>query len=124
MFHVSSLVEATVSLIEIVNLPKQAIKETWIRTLSADGLPGVQFSEPAGDPGLFGPGSAIWYVHSDFVCLVGGLAGPPPGPLHQPTMHGTNQHSSYSDDPLARLGRTASFVNAMTWGSTPVVDKT
>ena len=39
-------------------------------------------------------------------------------------MHGTNQHSSYSDDPLARLGRTASFVNAMTYGSMPVVEKT
>jgi uncharacterized protein (DUF2236 family) len=39
-------------------------------------------------------------------------------------MHGTNQHSSYSADPLARLGRTASFVNAMTFGSMPVIDRT
>jgi uncharacterized protein (DUF2236 family) len=113
-----------VSLSDLVSAPKQAIKQTWVRTLSADGLPGVQFTEPAGDPGLFGPGSAIWYVHSDVVCLVGGLSGLLLGALHQPTMHGTNQHSSYSDDPLARLGRTASFVNAMTWGSTPVIDKT
>lgn len=109
---------------ELVNLPKQALKETWWRTVSADGLPGVQFTEPVGDPGLFGPGSAIWHVHSDVVCLVGGLSGLLLGALHQPTMHGTNQHSSYSDDPLARLGRTASFVNAMTWGATPVVEKT
>jgi uncharacterized protein (DUF2236 family) len=113
-----------VGLSHLVGAPKNAIKETWVRTLSADGLPGVQFTEPAGDRGLFGPGSAIWYVHSDVVCLVGGLSGLLLGALHQPTMHGTNQHSSYSDDPLARLGRTASFVNAMTWGSMPVVDKT
>jgi uncharacterized protein (DUF2236 family) len=103
---------------------RSAIRDAWIRTVSADGLPGVQFSGPGGDPGLFGPGSAIWYVHSDVVCLVGGLSGLLLGALHQPTLHGTNQHSSYSDDPLARLGRTASFVNAMTWGSTPVVDRT
>jgi uncharacterized protein (DUF2236 family) len=109
---------------EIATMPQRAIKESWLRTVSADGLPGVQFSEPAGDPGLFGPGSAIWYVHSDVVCLIGGLSGLLLGALHQPTMHGTNQHSSYSDDPLARLGRTASFVNAMTFGSRPVVDKT
>jgi uncharacterized protein (DUF2236 family) len=112
------------NLAEVVTAPRQAIKDSWIRTVSADGLPGVQFSEPVGDPGLFGPGSAIWHVHSDVVCLVGGLSGLLLGALHQPTMHGTNQHSSYSDDPLARLGRTASFVNAMTYGSTPVIEKT
>jgi uncharacterized protein (DUF2236 family) len=116
--------EQSMNLTEALEMPKQAIKETWWRTVSADGLPGVQFNEPAGDPGLFGPGSAIWHVHSDVVCLIGGLSGLLLGALHQPTMHGTNRHSSYSDDPLARLGRTASFVNAMTYGSKPVIDKT
>jgi uncharacterized protein (DUF2236 family) len=105
-------------------MPRAAIRDTWLRTVSADGLPGVQFNEPVGDRGLFGPGSAIWYVHSDVVCLIGGLSGLLLGALHQPTMHGTNQHSSYSDDPLARLGRTASFVNAMTYASVPVVERT
>jgi uncharacterized protein (DUF2236 family) len=108
----------------LVTSPKGAIKDTWIKTVGADSLPGVQFSEPAGDPGLYGPGSAIWYVHSDVATLVGGLSGLLLGALHQPTMHGTNRHSSYTDDPLARLGRTASFVNAMTWGSMPVVERT
>ncbi len=111
-------------LLALATSPKDAIKDTWIKTVGADSLPGVQFSEPAGDPGLYGPGSAIWYVHSDVATLVGGLSGLLLGALHQPTMHGTNQHSSYTDDPLARLGRTASFVNAMTWGAMPVVDKT
>jgi uncharacterized protein (DUF2236 family) len=108
----------------VVKVPKQAIRSAWLRALTADGLPGVQFDEPVGDPGLFGPGSAIWHVHSDVVGLVGGLSGLLLGALHEPTLYGTNQHSSYSDDPLARLGRTASFVNAMTWGSMPVVEKT
>jgi uncharacterized protein (DUF2236 family) len=110
-------------LTDAANLPQRVIRDAWLKTVSADGLPGIQFSEPPGDPGLFGPGSAIWHVHSDVVCLVGGLSGLLLGALHQPTLHGTNQHSSYSDDPLARLGRTASFVNAMTWGSMPVVDR-
>jgi uncharacterized protein (DUF2236 family) len=109
-------------LTDAANLPQRVIRDAWLKTVSADGLPGIQFNEPAGDPGLFGPGSAIWHVHSDVVCLVGGLSGLLLGALHEPTMHGTNQHSSYSDDPLARLGRTASFVNAMTWGSMPVVE--
>jgi uncharacterized protein (DUF2236 family) len=112
------------SLDEMLAGPKQALKASWIRSVGADSLPGVQFTEPVGDPGLFGPDSAIWYVHSDVACLVGGLSGLLLGALHQPTMHGTNQHSSYSTDPLARLGRTASFVNAMTFGSVPVIDRT
>jgi uncharacterized protein (DUF2236 family) len=108
----------------LLDAPKESIKQTWINSVGADSLPGVQFTAPAGDPGLYGPGSSIWYVHSDVATLVGGLSGLLLGALHQPTMHGTNQHSSYTDDPLARLGRTASFVNAMTWGSTPVVERT
>jgi uncharacterized protein (DUF2236 family) len=108
----------------ILNAPKSAIRQGWLKTVGADGLPGVQFSEPVGDQGLYGPDSAIWYVHADVAGLVGGLSGLLLGALHQPTLYGTNQHSSYSDDPLARLGRTASFVNAMTWGSTPVVEHT
>src|SRR5690242_13967459 len=125
MFHVSTPHgRVSMDLRALANSPKDAIKETWIRSVGADSLPGVQFTEPAGDPGLYGPGSSIWYVHSDVATLVGGLSGLLLGALHQPTMHGTNQHSSYTDDPLARLGRTASFVNAMTWGATPVVDKT
>jgi uncharacterized protein (DUF2236 family) len=113
-----------VDLAAIVSAPKSVIRQSWFKTVGADALPGVQFSEPAGDPGLFGPGSAIWHVHSDVAGLIGGLSGLLLGALHQPTMYGTNQHSSYSDDPLARLGRTASFVNAMTWGSAPVVEHT
>ncbi|HVT20542.1 MAG TPA: oxygenase MpaB family protein [Mycobacteriales bacterium] len=115
---------AAIDLQALASGTKDAIKATWIRSVGADSLPGVQFTEPAGDPGLFGPGSSIWYVHSDVATLVGGLSGLLLGALHQPTMHGTNQHSSYTDDPLARLGRTASFVNAMTWAAMPVVEKT
>ncbi|HTW21489.1 MAG TPA: oxygenase MpaB family protein [Mycobacteriales bacterium] len=109
---------------EVFAAPKALIRHGWLRTVGADGLPGVQFTDPPGDPGLYGPDSAIWYVHGDVAGLVGGLAGLLLGGLHQPTIYGTNQHSSYSDDPLARLGRTASFVNAMTWGSMPVVERT
>jgi uncharacterized protein (DUF2236 family) len=114
----------SVNPLSILDAPRSLIRYQWLRTVGADGLPGVQFSDPPGDQGLYGPGSAIWYVHSDVAGLVGGLSGLLLGALHQPTLYGTNRHSSYSDDPLTRLGRTASFVNAMTWGSTPVVERT
>lgn len=87
-------------------------------------LPGVQFTDPPGDPGLYGPGSAIWYAHSDVSGLVGGITGLIIGALYEPVTHGTNRHSIYNDDPAGRLGRTVSFVHAMTYGSMPVVDHT
>ncbi len=34
---------------------------------------GLEFDEPAGDPGWFGPDSAVWYVHSHLPTLVLGL---------------------------------------------------
>jgi uncharacterized protein (DUF2236 family) len=86
-------------------------------------MPGEQYTSPPGDPGLFGPDSVMWYVHDDPSGVVGGVMGLILGSLHEPTMHGTNQHSVYKDDPAGRLGRTVSFVNAMCWASTPVAEK-
>ncbi|MEZ0363234.1 oxygenase MpaB family protein [Mycobacterium sp. pUA109] len=34
---------------------------------------GLEFAGPAGDPGWFGPGSAVWHVHSHFPALLFGL---------------------------------------------------
>ncbi|MEU5879657.1 oxygenase MpaB family protein [Spirillospora sp. NPDC047279] len=36
---------------------------------------GLDFAGPEGDPGWFGPDSAVWYVHSHLPCLVMGLVG-------------------------------------------------
>ncbi|MFC0116202.1 oxygenase MpaB family protein [Kibdelosporangium aridum] len=102
---------------------KRGIALTWAKALNADKLPGEQYTGPAGDPGLFGPKSVMWYVHDDPSGVVGGVMGLILGSLHEPTMHGTNKHSVYKDDPLGRLGRTVSFVNTMCWASTPVAEK-
>lgn len=34
---------------------------------------GMEFAGPAGDPGWFGPGSAVWHVHSHMHALIFGL---------------------------------------------------
>jgi uncharacterized protein (DUF2236 family) len=38
-------------------------------------LKGLEFAGPEGDPGWFGPGSAVWYVHSHLPTLILGLVG-------------------------------------------------
>ncbi|MEO7613833.1 MAG: oxygenase MpaB family protein [Streptosporangiaceae bacterium] len=103
--------------------PRKAIDDAYWAMLAAAHLPGEQYTEPIGDPGLFGPDSAIWYVHGDVSGVLGGVSGLLLGALNEPVTHGTNQHSNYLQDPVRRLGFTASFVTGVTYGSTPVAEK-
>lgn len=84
-------------------------------------LPGVQYTEPTGDPGLFGPGSVTWKVGSDWpAALVGGMSGLILGTLHPLVLAGTLDHSIFRKDPVGRLARTASFVMSTAFAATPV----
>ncbi|GAA3232985.1 oxygenase MpaB family protein [Actinocorallia longicatena] len=103
--------------------PRTAIDDAYWAMLAAAHLPGEQYTEPVGDPGLFGPGSPIWYVHGDVSGVLGGVSGLLLGALNEPVTHGTNQHSNYLQDPIKRLGFTSSFVMGVTYGSTPVAEK-
>lgn len=93
------------------------------RSLAADRLPFEQYTDPPGDPGLFGPGSATWRVHADPSMLVGGLAALLLQTLHPLAMAGVEEHSNYRDDPLGRLSRTGSFVTGTTFGSTEAAER-
>jgi uncharacterized protein (DUF2236 family) len=93
------------------------------RSLSADRLPFEQYTDPPGDPGLFGPGSATWRVHGDPAMMVGGLSALMLQTLHPLAIAGVEEHSTYRDDPLGRLSRTGSFVTGTTFGSTETAEK-
>jgi uncharacterized protein (DUF2236 family) len=93
------------------------------RSLAADRLPFEQYTDPPGDPGLFGPGSATWRVHGDPAMLIGGLSALMLQTLHPLAIAGVEEHSSYRDDPLGRLGRTGSFVTGTTFGSTEAAER-
>jgi uncharacterized protein (DUF2236 family) len=69
------------------------------------------------DPGLFGPGSLTWRVHADLAMFVGGLRALLVQTLHPLAIAGVMEHSSYRDDPLGRLHRTAAFIAATTYGT-------
>ncbi|MEO3786459.1 oxygenase MpaB family protein [Actinocorallia sp. B10E7] len=102
---------------------RKTIDDSYWSMLAAAHLPGEQYTEPVGDPGLFGPGSALWYVHTDVTGVLGGVSGLLLGTLNEPVTHGTNQHSSYLEDPMRRLGFTSSFIRGMSFASTPVAEK-
>jgi uncharacterized protein (DUF2236 family) len=93
------------------------------RSFAADRLPFEQYTDPPGDPGLFGPGSVTWRVHADPSMLVGGLAALMLQTLHPLAIAGVEEHSNYRDDPLGRLSRTGSFVTGTTFGSTEAAER-
>ena len=93
------------------------------RSLSTDRLPFEQYTDPPGDPGLFGPGSLTWRVHGDPTMLIGGLTALLVQTLHPLAMAGVADHSNYRRDPLGRLSRTGSFVTGTTYGSTETAER-
>jgi uncharacterized protein (DUF2236 family) len=70
-----------------------------------------------GDPGLFGPGSVTWRVHSDPLMGLAGLRALLLHALHPVTIEAADQHSSYPHDPWHRLIRTAEYIGVITYGS-------
>jgi hypothetical protein len=63
--------------VQLPPLPHQLIQQPLLRFYDKEirrrYFRGLEFSEPVGDPGWFGPGSAVWYVHSHTPALVFGL---------------------------------------------------
>lgn len=52
----------------------QRIDRHFDTNVRARYFKGLKFAEPAGDPGWFGPGSAVWHVHSHMPAVAFGLA--------------------------------------------------
>jgi len=76
-----------------------------------------EFEQPLGDPGLFGPHSVVWKVHADFsAMMVGGLSSLMIQALHPRALAAVWDHSNFRQQLKARLGRTALFVAATTYG--------
>ncbi|GAA1369419.1 oxygenase MpaB family protein [Streptomyces beijiangensis] len=75
------------------------------------------------DPGLFGPGSVTWQVHSDPVMWIGGIRALYLQALHPRAVRGVMENSDFRRDAWGRLIRTAGFVGTITYGTTEAAEK-
>ncbi|MCY0387356.1 oxygenase MpaB family protein [Robbsia sp. Bb-Pol-6] len=89
-----------------------------VNRVTTDSKRRIDYGTPLGDPGLFGPDAVCWQVHADFTSmLVGGVAALLLQMLHPLALAGVWDHSTFRDDIHGRLGRTATFIAATTYGS-------
>jgi uncharacterized protein (DUF2236 family) len=81
-----------------------------------NGTPGwVTALEAGDDAGYFGPGSAVWKVHSGLPTVVAGIRALLMQTLHPGAMAGVHDHSRYREDPLGRLAGTVRWVLTTTF---------
>ena len=95
-----------------------------VRSIVNSGKSPTEFLYPPGDPGLFGPDSVVWRVHGDFMSMmIGGISSLILQALHPLALAGVWDHSSFRDDLKGRLGRTAFFIAATTYGNTEMATR-
>jgi uncharacterized protein (DUF2236 family) len=69
------------------------------------------------------PQSVTWQVHIDRSMWIGGVRGLMLQALHPIAMRGVWQNSTFQEDPIGRLQRTADFVGVVTWGTPEEADR-
>ena len=101
-----------------MNLLQRRIVEDHQRQTGRHDQPAI-FGEPAGDPGLIGPGSVSWEIHADVAAItIGGLGAIVMEILHPSVMAGVQDQSTYREDPLRRGRTTFGWVVTTTFGNT------
>ncbi|WP_333496442.1 oxygenase MpaB family protein [Kluyvera sp. CHPC 1.251] len=98
--------------------------ERQVLGLTGIALNEIDFEHPAGEPGLFGPQSAIWPVHGDFTSMLcGGISALLLQMLHPLALAGVWDHSSFREDIFGRLRRTSQFISATTFATEPDAER-
>jgi uncharacterized protein (DUF2236 family) len=105
-----------------VNPVKRSIVDEYIRVSGRHDDPET-YGSPAGDPGLIGPGSVSWEIHSDMSAIgIAGVAAIVLEIMHPSVMAGVHDRSSYRTKPFERARNTAGYVLATTFGGTEAAE--
>jgi uncharacterized protein (DUF2236 family) len=92
--------------------------EAQMLSMTGLALGQIDFEQPKGDPGLYGPDAVCWQVHGDFPCmLIGGITALLLQMLHPLALAGVWDHSNFRDDMTGRLRRTGQFIAGTTFAA-------
>ncbi|WP_221797192.1 oxygenase MpaB family protein [Oceanobacter mangrovi] len=92
--------------------------EQQVMGLTGLSLNTIDYENPKGDPGLFGPQAMCWQVHSDFPSMLcGGIGALMLQMMHPLALAGVWDHSNFRDDMLGRLRRTSQFIAGTTFAA-------
>lgn len=119
------------------NLIAKRFEQAFDADIRSKFFKGLDFAGPQGDPGWFGPGSAVWHVHSHLPTLILGLVsaayieGLDPSISwmaydHSRLVERTDGIPTGNVDPTGgavRLGHSISFFIGTAYGSTPTAEK-
>ncbi|MCK8679255.1 oxygenase MpaB family protein [Streptomyces lichenis] len=84
---------------------------------------GATTGNPQPDPGLYGPSTVTWHLHSDPMMWVAGVRALYLQALHPRAVRGVLINSTFMDDAWGRLMRTADFVATLTYDSTETAER-
>lgn len=92
--------------------------EQQVFSITGLALNQIDYENPKGDPGLFGPGSVCWRVHADFPSMLcGGIGALMLQMLHPLALAGVWDHSTFREDMIGRLRRTSQFIAGTTFAA-------
>ncbi len=105
--------------------PLQAQLEAAARALlMPPGLPGVDFTQPHGEPALVAPDSISWRVFKNPVTLmIGGIAAVILELAEPRVRTGVWEHSGFRGDPVLRLRRTGLAAMVTVYGARSVAER-
>jgi len=115
----------TQGLLPALTAPARVSLKRWVgRVFQRGDGPEVNYDQPLGDPGLFGPNSVTWRIHADFPgMMAGGVCALMLQTLHPRALAGVWDHSNFRTDILGRLRRTTIFVAATTYAPTTEAER-
>lgn len=92
--------------------------EQQVFSITGLALNQIDYENPKGAPGLFGPGSVCWTVHADFPSMLcGGIGALMLQMLHPLALAGVWDHSTFREDMIGRLRRTSQFIAGTTFAA-------
>lgn len=104
-------------MLETLASPLRQALARQVRSLAGDSRAALDFTQPVGDPGWFGPDSVAWRVHADFIAMMtGGIGALLLQALHPLALAAVWDYSDFRDDLRGRLHRTALFIATTTYG--------